>query len=74
MKNTLNTNILFIDELLDSSLGDAEVEVMVDILRDMGEKQRIFVTTHRHVDLMKDVFDNSIKFEKVGNFTEISPE
>ena len=39
-----------------------------------NKKFQIFVTTHRHVDLMKDVFYNSIKFEKVGNFTEISPE
>ena len=72
MRNSLNTNILFFDELLDSSLDINGTEEALKILNKTDPGNNIFIISHR-VDQMLDKFDHTIKFEKTKNFSKIVP-
>ena len=65
-KNTVSTNLLFLDEITDTALDGASAAMFVDILIDMAKDTNIFVITH-HPDVFFDKFYSHIKFEKVGN-------
>ena len=56
MKNSVNTNLLILDEIFDSSLD--------------GQGTDDFIISHKG-DIMFDKFTNIIKFEKYQNFTRL---
>ena len=64
-KNTVSTNLLIMDEVLDSSLDTEGVNVLNDLFATMSNSN-IFVISHRHE--IVDRFDNHIEVSKVGNF------
>lgn len=64
-KNSMSTNILFLDETFDSSMDGVGVDDLVKILYTL--EGNIFLISHR--ENMIDKFDKIIKFEKVNNFT-----
>lgn len=68
LKNSINTNILFMDETLNGNLDEASVELLLDIIDDISKETNIFLITH-NVDAFINRFDRVIKFEKVGNFS-----
>lgn len=70
MKNSVNCNLLILDEIFDSSLDSVGTEEFMGILDDLGEKANIFVITHK-ADQMMDKFQNNIHFSKKGNFSEM---
>lgn len=68
-KNTVSTNLLFLDETFDSSLDGEATEELLNILTTMDKTQNIFIISHKAdiTDKMRSV----IEFEKHGNFTKI---
>lgn len=66
-KNTLNTNLLIMDETLDSHLDLSASDELTNMLLEMGKSTNIFVISHK-TDL-SDKFSKTLKFEKRGNWT-----
>jgi len=71
-KNSVNCNILVLDEVFDSSLDAMGTEEFLTILQGMGKKANVFVISHKS-DTMTDKFDRHVMFEKKNNFTKIKP-
>jgi len=69
LKNSMNTNLLIMDEIFDSSLDGAGADMVLSILSALPEGSNVFVISHR--ELLNDRFNATIKFEKRNNFSEI---
>lgn len=69
-KNSTNTNILFLDEVFDSSLDSTGTEEFLRLLKDLSKTINIFVISHKP-DILSDKFDHHLKIEKKGNFSSI---
>ena len=69
MKNSVNTNLLILDEVFDSSLDSEGTENFMKVMSSLeGKGLNTFVISHK-TDLLADKFDKQIKFEKIGNFS-----
>jgi DNA repair exonuclease SbcCD ATPase subunit len=72
MKNSINTNLLIMDEVFDSYLDNDATENVINLLNsNMFKKSNIFVISHKGTIL--DKFDQVIRFEKKKNFSRIKP-
>jgi len=71
LRNSVSTNLLFMDEILDGASDSEGVESLIDILHKLNSKDNIFVISHRS-DLFRDKFKDTIQFEKVKNFTYLA--
>tara|TARA_B100000965_G_scaffold21072_2_gene15895 strand:- start:7294 stop:9006 length:1713 start_codon:yes stop_codon:yes gene_type:complete len=71
MKNSVNTNLLIMDEVFDSSLDGFGTEEFLKIIRFVIKDANIFVISHK--EGLEDKFDDVLRFEKVGNFSRIEP-
>ena len=71
MKNSIKTNILFLDEVLDSSLNIEAAENVVELIKNepILKGSNIFVISHKTT--MVDKFSDSLTFEKYKNFSRI---
>ncbi len=69
MKNSVNTNLLILDEIFDSSLDGQGTDDFFKIIKTLT-KENIFIISHKG-DIMFDKFTNIIKFEKYQNFTRL---
>jgi DNA repair exonuclease SbcCD ATPase subunit len=69
LKNSINTNILILDEIFDSSLDTNGTEDLMKILGVL-ENTNLFVISHKG-DILQDKFRNVIRFEKVNNFSRM---
>lgn len=70
MKNSVNTNLLIMDEVFDSYLDNAATENVIELLNsDLFSKTNIFVISHK--DTIADKFDRQLKFNKVKSFSRI---
>ena len=69
MKNSVNTNLLILDEIFDSSLDGQGTDDFFKIVKTLT-KENIFIISHKG-DIMFDKFTNIIKFEKYQNFTRL---
>lgn len=70
MKNSVNTNLLVLDEIFDSSLDVAGTDYFLTLMDHFGENQNVFVISHKG-DQLFDKFRSVIKFEKKNDFSEI---
>jgi DNA repair exonuclease SbcCD ATPase subunit len=70
LKNSTNTNLLILDEVFDSSLDTASVELLMSLLKDLSNQTNVFVISHKG-DQMFDKFRSVIKFIKKNNFSVI---
>ena len=70
MKNSTNTNLLILDEIFDSSLDGTGTDEFLKILNTLGD-ENVFVISHKQ-DQLVDKFRNTIRFEKIKNFSHIS--
>jgi len=70
-KNSVNTNLLILDEVFDSSLDANGTEEFLSIINNLGGKQTVFIISHKG-DTLNDKFRSIIKFEKYKNFSRIS--
>ena len=71
MKNSVNTNLLLLDEIFDSSLDTAGTDYFLNLMNQFGEKSNIFVISHKG-DQLFDKFRSVIKFEKRNDFSIIA--
>lgn len=69
LRNSLNTNLLILDEVFDSSLDGDSAEDLLKILKSVSEQSNVFVITHR--ESLHERFENSIKFVKTKSFSRI---
>jgi hypothetical protein len=69
VKNSVNTNLLIMDEVFDSSLDGFGTDEFLKIIRYVVKDANIFVISHK-TDL-HDKFDNVISFEKIKGFSRI---
>ena len=69
LKNSTNTNLLILDEVFDSSLDTSGTEDLMKILHTL-DGVNLFVISHKG-DILQDKFVNTIRFEKVRNFSRI---
>ena len=69
MKNSVNTNLLILDEIFDSSLDAQGTDDFFKIISKLSN-ENIFIISHKG-DIMFDKFTNMIKFEKYKNFTRL---
>ena len=70
LKNSMNTNLLILDEVFDSSLDNEGTEDLLKILTSLGKDTNIFVISHKG-EILMDKFRSIIKFDKVKNFSRI---
>jgi DNA repair exonuclease SbcCD ATPase subunit len=69
MKNSVNTNLLILDETLDGALDDTSIELFLGVLSGINNSN-IFVISHRG-DVLVDKFDDKLQFVKVNDFSTI---
>jgi len=69
MKNSVNTNLLIMDEVFDSSLDGFGTEEFLKIIRYVIKDANIFVISHKTG--LEDKFESVIKFEKVKGFSHM---
>jgi len=70
MKNSVNTNLLLLDEIFDSSLDTAGTDYFLNLMNQFGDNTNIFVISHKG-DQLFDKFRSVIKFEKRNDFSVI---
>jgi DNA repair exonuclease SbcCD ATPase subunit len=68
MKNSVNTNLLLLDEIFDSSLDTAGTDYFLTLMNTLGENSNIFVISHKG-DQLFDKFRSVVKFEKRNDFS-----
>jgi DNA repair exonuclease SbcCD ATPase subunit len=68
MKNSVNTNLLLLDEIFDSSLDTAGTDYFLNLMNTLGEHSNIFVISHKG-DQLFDKFRSVVKFEKRNDFS-----
>ena len=71
MKNSVNTNLLLLDEIFDSSLDNTGTDYFLTVMNQLGEKTNTFVISHKG-DQLFDKFRSVIKFEKRNDFSVIA--
>ena len=70
VKNSVNTNLLIMDEVFDSSLDTLGTDEFLKIIRFVIKDANVFVISHKTE--LHDRFDSVIKFEKVRGFSRIA--
>jgi len=71
MKNSVNTNLLIMDEVFDSSLDGFGTEEFIKIIKYVVKDANIFIISHKTG--LEDRFDNVMRFEKVKGFSRMMP-
>ena len=70
MRNSINTNLLIMDEVFDSSLDSGGTEEFMKILTNLTQDTNTFIISHK-TDQLWDRFERVIRFEKHKNFSRI---
>ena len=70
MRNSASTNILIMDEVMDSSLDVNGTNEFMKILTNLTNDTNTFIISHK-TDQLFDKFNQVIKFEKSQNFSRI---
>jgi len=70
VKNSVNTNLLIMDEVFDSSLDGMGTDEFLKIIRYVIKDANVFVISHK-ADL-HDKFESVIRFEKVKGFSQMA--
>ena len=70
LKNSVNTNLLVLDEVFDSSLDASGTDEFLKILYDLTGDVNTFIISHKG-EILFDKFNKTIKFEKHKNFSRI---
>jgi DNA repair exonuclease SbcCD ATPase subunit len=71
LKNSINTNLLIMDEVLDSYLDNSATENVLQLLTsDVFKNTNVFVISHK--ETISDKFNGVIQFSKAKNFSSVS--
>ena len=68
LKNSVNTNLLILDEILDGSMDAEGINLFLNIIRKEMKNKNIFMISHR--DNIDSKFDKIVEFQKKGHFTQ----
>ena len=71
LRNSINTNILIMDEVFDSSLDTNGTEEFLKILNSLTSDTNTFIISHK-TDQLYEKFEKVIRFEKHKNFSRIA--
>jgi DNA repair exonuclease SbcCD ATPase subunit len=72
LKNSVNCNLMILDEIFDSSLDSTGTEEFLKIIRYVIKDANVFVISHKTG--LEDKFESVLRFEKVKGFSHmISP-
>ena len=69
MKNSMNCNLMILDEIFDSSLDSSGTEEFLKIIQFVVKDANIFVISHKAG--LEDRFESVIKFSKIKGFSRI---
>jgi DNA repair exonuclease SbcCD ATPase subunit len=70
MKNSVNTNLLILDEILDGSLDANGTDEFLKIIQTLTDDTNTYIISHK-TDTIADKFDKTYRFEKVRNFSRL---
>lgn len=70
MKNSINTNLLIMDEIFDGAIDSSGTDELMKLIDQLSEDSNIFVISHK-TDALIDKFGTVMKFEKVKNFSQM---
>ena len=70
MKNSVNCNLMILDEIFDSSLDSSGTEEFLKIIQFVVKDANIFVISHKAG--LEDRFESVIRFEKVKGFSRMA--
>lgn len=70
MKNSVNTNLLILDEILDGSLDANGTDEFLKIIKTLTDDTNTYIISHKQ-DQLLDKFDKVYRFEKIKNFSRI---
>jgi DNA repair exonuclease SbcCD ATPase subunit len=70
LKNSVDTNLLILDEIFDGSLDTSGTSDLGWILRNFDDSTKVFVISHKQG--MDDKFDRTISVEKVKNYSTLN--
>ena len=75
LKNSVNTNLLVLDEVFDSSLDasgtDEFLKILYDLTHNVSANINIFVISHKG-EVLYDKFEKTVKFQKQKNFSTLA--
>ena len=71
LRNSVSTNLLIMDEVMDSSMDSNGTEEFLKILNNLTIDTNTFIISHK-TDQLYDKFTNVIKFEKHKNFSKVA--
>lgn len=69
-KNSANTNLLILDEILDGSLDANGTDEFIKIIKYLTDGTNSFIISHK-TDQLSDKFNKVYKFEKIKNFSRL---
>jgi DNA repair exonuclease SbcCD ATPase subunit len=72
MRNSVNVNLLILDEVFDASLDQAGMDDLMKLFKIL-KNTNLFIISHK-LDILDDKFPKRILVEKVKNFTQITNE
>jgi DNA repair exonuclease SbcCD ATPase subunit len=70
LKNSVDTNLLILDEIFDGSLDQSGTSDLGWILRNFDENTKVFVISHKQG--LDDKFDRTITVEKTKNYSTLT--
>ena len=71
LRNSVSTNLLILDEVMDSSLDSNGTEEFLKIILQLVQDTNTFIISHK-TDQLYDKFSNIIRFEKKQNFSKVA--
>jgi DNA repair exonuclease SbcCD ATPase subunit len=71
MKNSVNTNLLILDEILDGSLDANGTDEFLKIIKSLTDGTNTFIISHKQ-DQLLDKFDKVYRFVKHQNFSRLA--
>ena len=72
MRNSVNVNLLILDEVFDASLDQAGVDDLMKLFNIL-KNTNLFIISHK-LDILDDKFPDKLIVEKVKNFTQVTQE
>jgi DNA repair exonuclease SbcCD ATPase subunit len=69
LRNSINTNLLIMDEVFDSSLDQNSTDYLFNIINEVAKDNNIFIISHK--EHMNEKFSNVVKFIKNKNFSQM---
>jgi len=69
LRNSINTNLLIMDEVFDSSLDQNATDYLMNIIYEVAKNNNVFIISHK--EHMNEKFSNVLKFVKTKNFSQV---